>query len=193
MKCSNLNQSSCLHVADANTERSVSDPATVLPSLPVALLQTNLLWIGHVRHSPTTIALVPMLGAGWFEDGCGLGLGHFVEEGEVRYVFTRWGKGDYRGKLIAPENLIRQVGGANLAGGGGRLNSSTHDHQQLEVCQLWICPASTWWRYMRREEMAYYRGVIKEEADGVKEKWERGRRFKKLSLKVHCRVYIYQQ
>lgn len=82
------NQSSSLDVADANTERSVSDPATVLPSVPIALLQPNLLWIGHLRDSSTPVALVPMLGAGWFEDGGGLGLGHFVEKGEVRYVFA---------------------------------------------------------------------------------------------------------
>lgn len=87
-----------------------------------------------------------MLGARWFEDGHGLGLGHFVKEGEVRYVFARRGEGDYRGELIAPENLIRQVGGADLAGGRGRFNCGAHDHQQLEVCQLWICPAPTWWR-----------------------------------------------
>lgn len=149
MKRSLLSHSRCLHIADANTERSVSDPATFLPSLPVALLQTNLLWIGHLRHNPTPVALVLVLGAGWFENGCGLGLGHFVEEGEVCYVFARWGERDYGGKLIAPENLIRQVGGANLAGGGGRLNCGTHDHQQFKVCQLWICPASTWSRQMR--------------------------------------------
>lgn len=87
-----------------------------------------------------------MLGARWFEDGHGLGLGHFVKEGEVRYVFARRGKGDYRGELIAPENLVRQVGGADLAGGRGRFNCGAHDHKQLKVCQLWICPATTWWR-----------------------------------------------
>lgn len=88
MKCALLIQSSCLHIADANTEGSVPDTPTVLPSLPVALLQTNLLWIRHLRQRPAPVALVPLLGAGWFEDGRGLGLGHFVKEGKVRYIFT---------------------------------------------------------------------------------------------------------
>lgn len=88
MKCILLIRSSCLHIADANTEGIVPDTSTVLPSLPVALLQANLLWIRHLGQSPTPVALVTMLGAGWFEDGCSLGLGHFIKEGEVRYVFS---------------------------------------------------------------------------------------------------------
>lgn len=127
-KHSLLNHVVWSHVADANTESGVSDPATFIPSLPVALLQTNLLWIGCLGHSPTPVALVPMLRAGWLEDGRCLRLGHFVEESKVRYIFARWGKGDYGGEFIAPEDLIRQVGGSDLAGGGGRFNCSTHDH-----------------------------------------------------------------
>ncbi len=117
------------YVANADTERSVSASTSVFTSLSVALLQTDLVWIGYFRHSPTPIALVPMLGASWFENGSGLGLGHFVKEGKVCYIFARRGKGDHRGKLISPENLIRQVGGADLAGGRGRLNRSAQDHQ----------------------------------------------------------------
>lgn len=87
-KCFVPIHSICSHIADTNTQRSVSDPATVLPSVSVALLQTNLLWIGQFVHSPTSIALVHVLGAAWFEDGCSLGLGHFVEERKVCYIFT---------------------------------------------------------------------------------------------------------
>lgn len=171
------------HVADANTKST----ATFLPSLPVALLQTNLVRIGHIGHSPAPVALVSVLGAGRFEDGRGLRLGHFVKEGEVCYVFARWRQRDHGGELVAPENLIRQVGGADLTGGGGRLNCSAHDHQQLEVCQLWICPAPTWWRLIRWEEQHNIEKCRKkrQKRKGMNRKEEE----KKINLKIHLRVF----
>lgn len=87
-----------------------------------------------------------MLLAGCSEVGHGLGLGHFVEEGEVSHIFARWRERNHGWELIAPKNLVWQVGGADLAGGRGRLNGGAHNHQQLKVGQLGVCPATTWMR-----------------------------------------------
>lgn len=123
-------------VTDANTEA----PAAIVALLPVTLLQTNLLTgLGRLRNGPAPVALTA---ARLHEDGRGLGLGHFVEEGEVGHILPVGAEGDDRGELVAPQDLVGQVGRANLAGGGSRFHRGVHDHHQLEVGQLWVCPAA---------------------------------------------------
>lgn len=144
--------SSCLslpsHITNTHTEwAAISDAPPFSPPLfpPVALLQPHLLWV-----RPILLATV-VTGRLWWrarwqgllEEGWGFGFGHFVKEGEISHIFS-WGRqGDDGGELVAPEDLIRKIGGSNLAGSGGRLNRGTHDHQQLKVSQLRVCP-TTW-------------------------------------------------
>lgn len=78
----------CSNITDAHAEKTIPPPAMVLASLRVALLQANLVWIPYLRHSPTAIALVHMLWARWFKNWHGLGLGYFVKESKVCYIFA---------------------------------------------------------------------------------------------------------
>ena len=76
------------------------------------------------------------------EKGRGLGFGHLVEEGEVGHVLPRWGEGDDGRELVAPQDLVGQVGGAHLAGGRGGLHRGAQDDQQLEVGQVRVGPSA---------------------------------------------------
>lgn len=130
-----------LNITYANTMRSISP----LPSFSVSLFQTNLVCIGCLGHSLTTIAVVPIFRVGWFKNGHDLGLRYFVKESKICNIFAWWGKGDNRRELISPQNLIWQIRGANLASGRGWFNCSTHDYQEFKICQVWVCPTSTCW------------------------------------------------
>lgn len=141
------------HITNTNTQwAAISDAPPVSPLLfpPVVLLQSHLL---RVRPSLLAAMITWRLWrrAAWqglLEEGRGFGFGHFVEEGEIGHIFPRGGQGDDGGELVAPEDLIREVGCSDLTGGGGRLDRGAHDHQQLKVSQVWVCPATTW----RKEE-----------------------------------------
>lgn len=134
---------SASHVANTNTERSVSDPPVLLAFVPETLLQSDLLWVLGLGYGPASVALVT---AGRFEDGHSLGLGHFVEKGKVCDVLPGRRQRDHGGELVAPQDLVGQVRGAHLAGRRGGLHGGVHDHHKLKVGQLRVCPASTWWR-----------------------------------------------
>lgn len=84
-----------------------------------------------------------------FKKGRGLGLGNLVKKGKISYILSGWGEGDDGRKLVAPQDLVRQVGGADLAGGRGRLYGSAHDNKQLKVSQLRIRPSTTLERKIR--------------------------------------------
>lgn len=133
----------CLNITYANILGSIS-PLAAIPSFPVTPLWAYFFWFRCLWQRITDIALAPIFSAGWFKDGHGLGLGNFVKEGKIGYIFARRRKRDYRRKLISPQNLIWKIRGANLASGRGWLNCSTHDHQEFKFCQLWVCPAPTW-------------------------------------------------
>lgn len=137
------------HVADAHAERAaVSDapPSSPLLLPPVVLLQSHLLRVRPGLLAPVETGR-PRRRArrqGLLEDEWGFGFGHFVEKGEIGHVFPRGREGDDGRELVAPEDLVGQVGRSDLAGGGGRLNRGAHDDQQLKVGHVRVCPATAW-------------------------------------------------
>lgn len=144
--------SSCLfflsHITNTHTQWAAISDAPFSPLLfpPVAFLQSHLLWVLPILLTAVVTGRLRWRARwqGLLKEGWSFGFGHFVEEGEVCHILSWRRQGDDRGKLIAPEDLIGKIGCSNLAGSGGRLNRGTHDHQQLKICQLRVCPATTW-------------------------------------------------
>ncbi len=94
------------HVTDADANGSLI--------LSVALLQLHLL---RVRAAHVSTATVSAAGRGLVKKGRGLGFHHLVEVREIRHVFARRRERHDGGELVAPQDLVGQVGGAHLTGG----------------------------------------------------------------------------
>lgn len=136
-----------LNVTNTHAQRAaISDAPSVSPPLlpPVALLQSHLLRVRPILLAAmVTGRLGRRAGRQGLEEGWRFGFGHFVEKGKISHVFPRRGQGNYGGELVPPEDLVWEVGRSNLAGGWGWLDRGAHDHQQLKVSQVRVCPAPT--------------------------------------------------
>ncbi|KAG7279207.1 LOW QUALITY PROTEIN: hypothetical protein CRUP_013599 [Coryphaenoides rupestris] len=58
---------------------------------------------------------------------------HFIKEAKVSDIAAAVGAEQHRLELVAPQDLLRHVGRAALAGGGGGLHGGIEGHQELKV------------------------------------------------------------